>query len=85
MVLHQIKLVIFYRGVFRIIDMFNKIYRFIFMECGMRLKYVFYETVILFINITFRKKGSNFFKDEVDAYFVNEGKICRVKPMKQNQ
>ena len=55
------------------------------MECGMRLKYVFYETVILFINITFRKKRSNFFKDEVDAYFVNEGKICRVKPMKQNQ
>ena len=37
-----------------------------------------------FINITFRKR-SNFFKDEVDAYFVNEGKICRVKPMKQNQ
>ena len=55
------------------------------MECGMRLKYVFYETVILFINITFRKKRSNFFKDEVDTYFVNEGKICRVKPMKQNQ
>ena len=36
--------------------MFNKISRFIFMECGMRLKYMFYETVILFTNITFRKK-----------------------------
>ena len=56
MVLHHIKLVIFYRVVFRIIEMFNKISRFIFMECGMRLKYMFYETVILFTNITFRKK-----------------------------
>ena len=64
--------------------MFNKIYRFIFMECGMRLEYMFYETVILFTNITFRKKRSNSFKDEVDAYFANEGKICRVKSMKQN-
>ena len=45
---------------------------------------MFYETVILFTNITFRKKRINSFKDEVEAYFVNKGKICRVKPMKQN-
>ena len=64
--------------------MLNKIYGLIFMECGMRLEYMFYETVILFTNITFRKKRTNSFKDKVDAYFVNEGKICRVKPMKQN-
>ena len=60
MVLPQIKLVIFYRGVFRITDMFNKIYRFIFTECGMRLEYTFYETANLFTNITFRKKKQCF-------------------------
>ena len=54
------------------------------MKYGMRFEYMFYETVILFTNITFRKKRTNSFKDKVDAYFVNEGKICRVKPMKQN-
>ena len=74
----------FYRGVFRIIDMFNKIYRFIFMECGMRLEYMLYETVILFTNLLSGKKTSNSFKDEVDPYFVNEVKTCPVKPMKQN-
>ena len=46
----------FYGGVFRIINMFNKIYRLKYMECGIRLEYMFYETVILFTNITFRKK-----------------------------
>ena len=30
------------------------------------------------------EKRSNFLKNEVDAYFVHEGKICRVKPMKEN-
>ena len=74
----------FYGGVFRIINMFNKIYRLKYMECGIRLEYMFYETVILFTNITFRKKRSNSFKDEVESCFVNKGKICRMKPMKQN-
>ena len=54
------------------------------MECGIRLEYMFYETVILFTNITFRKKRSNSFKGEVESCFVNKGKICRMKPMKQN-
>ena len=74
----------FYGGVFRIINMFNKVYRLKYMECGIRLEYMFYETVILFTNITFRKKRSNSFKDEVESCFVNKGKICRMKPMKQN-
>ena len=54
------------------------------MKYGMRFEYMFYETVILFTNITFRKKRSSSFRDKFDAYFVNEGKICRVKPMKHN-
>ena len=29
----------------------NEFYRFIFMECGMRFEYTFYETVILFVII----------------------------------
>ena len=34
--------------------------------------------------VTSRKKRSNSFKDEVNSCFVNEGKICRVKPKKQS-
>ena len=83
MVLYHIKLVIFYRGVFRIINMFNKIYRFIFMECGMRFKYMIYETVILFDTFRKNKRRGNSIRD-VEAYFDNEEKICRVRPMKQN-
>ena len=55
------------------------------MECGMRLEYMFYATVILFTNITFReKRSSNSLKDKVGICFVNERKICYVKTIKQN-
>ena len=53
------------------------------MKCEMSSEYMFYGTVILYTNITFRKIRSNSFKDKVDTYFVNERKICCVKPMKQ--
>ena len=44
------------------------------MECGMRLEYMFYETVILFTNITFRKKEAILLKTRLSHILLMKEK-----------